>query len=98
MFQERSTENRVTTMLKILFDSSQSTDKKQKAAENLVVLSRDDAGAERIFREGGPQALADLLDSPDYSVKLAAVRTLSGICTGHQSRVSNKTLTSLLPN
>lgn len=88
MFAERSTENRVNQMFKILFDSSlEDADKKRKAAENLVFLSRDEAGAERIFREGGPAALSDLVDSKSMDVKLAAMRTVSGICSGHQARV-----------
>lgn len=76
-------------MFKILFDSSlNDEEKKKKAAENLVFLSRDEAGAERIFREGGTAALSDLVDSKNSDIKLAAIRTISGICNGHQARVS----------
>lgn len=90
MFEDRSTEHRVIQMFKILFDSSlEDEEKKKKAAENLVFLSRDEAGAERIFREGGPAALAELADSVSMDVKLAAIRTMSGICNGHQARVRN---------
>ena len=87
MFEENSTENRVNTMLKILFDSSVDNDKRQKAADNLVYLSRDEAGAERIFREGGATALTELLDQKDPYVRLSALRTLSALCIGHQARV-----------
>lgn len=87
-------------MFKILFDSSLEDDeKKKKAAENLVFLSRDEAGAERIFRDGGTSALSDLVDNESPEIKLAAIRTVSGICDGHQARVSTYILNSpgLLP-
>jgi len=77
-------------MLKILFDTSSESDKLHKAADNLVVLSRDEAGAERIFREGGPTALVELLEQNDPYVRLSAIRTLSALCNGHQARVSVK--------
>nr|CAB3267510.1 protein unc-45 homolog B-like [Phallusia mammillata] len=86
MFEENSTENRVNSMLKILFDKTSDKDKRQKAGDNLVVLSRDEAGAERIFREGGPAALTDLLEQRDPYVRLSAIRTLSALCNGHQAR------------
>ena len=88
MFEENSTENRVNTMLKILFDGTSDKEKRIKAADNLVFLSRDEAGAERIFREGGPTALTELLDQDDPYVRLSALRTLSALCNGHQARVS----------
>ena len=88
MLKENSTENRVNTMLKILFDSSTEKEKRHKASDNLVFLSRDEAGAERIFREGGPTALCELLDQPDPYVRLSALRTLSALCNGHQGRVN----------
>ena len=74
-------------MLKILFDSSAEEDNRRKAADNLVYLSKDEPGAERIFREGGPTALTELVDQTDPYVKLSAIRTLSALCNGHQARV-----------
>ncbi len=60
-----------------------------QAAQNLVVLSREDAGAEQIFRNDGVKLLQNLLDSQQEDLILSALRTLVGLCTGHQSRVSN---------
>lgn len=59
-----------------------------QAAQNLVVLSREDAGAEQIFRNEGVKLLEKLLQSKQEDVVLSALRTLVGLCTGHQSRVS----------
>lgn len=59
-----------------------------QAAQNLVVLSREDAGAEQIFRNDGVKLIQKLLQSKQEDVVLSALRTLVGLCTGHQSRVS----------
>lgn len=59
-----------------------------QAAQNLVVLSREDAGAEQIFRNDGVRLIQKLLQSKQEDVVLSALRTLVGLCTGHQSRVS----------
>lgn len=53
-----------------------------------MVLSREDAGAEQIFRNDGVKLIQKLLQSKQEEVVLSALRTLVGLCTGHQSRVS----------
>ena len=58
-----------------------------QASQNLVVLAREDAGAEKIFRSNGVQLLQRLLDTGEPDLMLAALRTLVGICSEHQSRV-----------
>lgn len=58
-----------------------------QAAQNLVVLSRDEGGAEQIFRNDGVKLIQKLLPSKQEDVVLSALRTLVGLCTGHQSRV-----------
>lgn len=52
-----------------------------------MVLAREDAGAEKIFRNNGVQLLQRLLDTGETDLMLAALRTLVGICSEHQSRV-----------
>uniref|UniRef100_A0A672P043 Protein unc-45 homolog A-like n=1 Tax=Sinocyclocheilus grahami TaxID=75366 RepID=A0A672P043_SINGR len=81
-----STDSRVQQMFKLLLDSSAPITDRQKAAQNLVVLSREDAGAEQIFRNDGVKLLQNLLDSQQEDLILSALRTLVGLCTGHQSR------------
>uniref|UniRef100_A0A8C1GL21 UNC-45/Cro1/She4 central domain-containing protein n=1 Tax=Cyprinus carpio TaxID=7962 RepID=A0A8C1GL21_CYPCA len=84
--QLSSTDSRVQQMFKLLLDSSAAASDRQKAAQNLVVLSREDAGAEQIFRNDGVKLLQNLLDSQQEDLILSALRTLVGLCTGHQSR------------
>ncbi|XP_006832391.1 PREDICTED: protein unc-45 homolog B isoform X3 [Chrysochloris asiatica] len=83
-----STDSRVQTMFEILLDENSDTDKREKAANNLIVLGREDAGAERIFQNNGVALLLQLLDTKRPELVLAAVRTLSGMCTGHRSRAT----------
>lgn len=53
-----------------------------------MVLSREDAGAEQIFRNDGVKLIKKLLQAKQEDLVLSALRTLVGLCTGHQSRVS----------
>uniref|UniRef100_UPI00398F017F protein unc-45 homolog A-like n=1 Tax=Pristiophorus japonicus TaxID=55135 RepID=UPI00398F017F len=82
-----STDARVEQMFNILLDPGEKdSDKKQKAVQNLIVLAREDAGAERIFRSDGVRLLQKMLDTGNVDIMLASLRTLVGLCTGHQSR------------
>uniref|UniRef100_A0A8C3AT46 Protein unc-45 homolog B n=1 Tax=Cyclopterus lumpus TaxID=8103 RepID=A0A8C3AT46_CYCLU len=81
-----STDSRVQNMFDILLDDEMEKDKREKAANNLIVLSREDAGAERIFENNGVPLLLNMMETGKPEMILAAVRTLSGMCTGHKAR------------
>uniref|UniRef100_A0A673MQV7 Protein unc-45 homolog B n=1 Tax=Sinocyclocheilus rhinocerous TaxID=307959 RepID=A0A673MQV7_9TELE len=85
-----STDSRVQNMFDILFADESDKEKQEKAANNLIVLAREDAGAERIFQNNGVPLLMQLIDTGKPDMILAAIRTLSGMCTGHRARVRNK--------
>ncbi|KFP22656.1 Protein unc-45 A, partial [Egretta garzetta] len=81
------TDSKVEQMFQILLDPEEKdTDKKQKAAQNLIVLAREEAGAEKIFQSDGVRLLTQLLDTAKADLMLAALRTLVGLCSGHRSR------------
>ncbi|NXL66149.1 UN45A protein, partial [Chordeiles acutipennis] len=81
------TDSKVEQMFQILLDpKEEDADKKQKAAQNLIVLAREEAGAEKIFQSDGVRLLAQLLDTARADLMLAALRTLVGLCSGHRSR------------
>ncbi|KAJ0029680.1 hypothetical protein NQD34_004677 [Periophthalmus magnuspinnatus] len=84
--QLNSTDARVQQMFTLLMDDSAKESDRHKAAQNLVVLSREDAGAEQIFRNDGVKLIEKLLKSKQEDIVLSALRTLVGLCTGHQSR------------
>uniref|UniRef100_A0A3Q1AMS4 Protein unc-45 homolog B n=1 Tax=Amphiprion ocellaris TaxID=80972 RepID=A0A3Q1AMS4_AMPOC len=81
-----STDSRVQNMFEILLDEEMEKDKREKAANNLIVLSREDAGAERIFQNNGVPLLLNMIETGKPEMILAAIRTLSGMCTGHKAR------------
>uniref|UniRef100_A0A672KTM0 Protein unc-45 homolog B n=1 Tax=Sinocyclocheilus grahami TaxID=75366 RepID=A0A672KTM0_SINGR len=81
-----STDSRVQNMFDILFADESDKEKQEKAANNLIVLAREDAGAERIFQNNGVPLLVQLIDTGKPDMILAAIRTLSGMCTGHRAR------------
>ncbi|XP_057572983.1 protein unc-45 homolog B isoform X2 [Hippopotamus amphibius kiboko] len=83
-----STDSRVQKMFEILLDGNSEADKLEKAANNLIVLGREEAGAERIFQNNGVALLLQLLDTKRPELMLAAVRTLSGMCSGHRARAT----------
>ncbi|XP_058904607.1 protein unc-45 homolog B isoform X2 [Kogia breviceps] len=83
-----STDSRVQKMFEVLLDGNSEADKLEKAANNLIVLSREEAGAERIFQNNGVALLLQLLDTKRPELMLAAVRTLSGMCSGHRARAT----------
>lgn len=81
-----STDSRVQNMFDILMDDEMEKDKQEKAANNLIVLAREDAGAQRIFECNGVELLMKMVESGKGEMVLAAVRTLAGMCTGHKAR------------
>ncbi|KAM6192570.1 protein unc-45 homolog B isoform 2-T2 [Sarcoramphus papa] len=83
-----STDLRVQKMFEILLDENSEKEKREKAANNLIVLGREEAGAERIFQNNGVSLLLQLIETKNAELILAAVRTLSGMCTGHKARAT----------
>jgi len=87
LFEERSTNNRVKSMLKIMFDQQHcDEDKRSKACNNLLVLALEEEGAEEIFREAGPETLATMLDNHKKDIRVNILRVLTALCKGHAAR------------
>uniref|UniRef100_A0A4W3I3Z4 Protein unc-45 homolog B n=1 Tax=Callorhinchus milii TaxID=7868 RepID=A0A4W3I3Z4_CALMI len=84
-----STDSRVERMFEVLLDENTDKEKKEKAISNMIVLAREDSGAEKIFRNGGVDLLLRLIETKDPEMILAAIRTLSGMCSRHKARVSD---------
>ncbi|KYO41897.1 unc-45-like protein B [Alligator mississippiensis] len=83
------TDSKVQQMFQILLDPEEKdADKRQKAAQNLIVLAREEPGAEKIFQSDGVRLLQQLLEAGEADTMLAALRTLVGLCSGHRSRTT----------
>uniref|UniRef100_A0A670YWR1 Protein unc-45 homolog B n=2 Tax=Pseudonaja textilis TaxID=8673 RepID=A0A670YWR1_PSETE len=81
------TDSKVEAMFKLLLSNEEKDqDKKQKAAQNLIVLAREEPGAEKIFQNDGVRLLLQLLDTGHLDMMIAGLRTFTGLCHGHSSR------------
>nr|XP_054754346.1 protein unc-45 homolog B-like [Lytechinus pictus] len=83
-----STNSKVDQMFTIVADESASLDKRREAANNLIVLAREPAGAERIFGENGVERMKKIMMSDDTELVVAALRVISCLCRGHRSRAT----------
>ena len=83
----QSTDRMVHEMLAALSTPATPLEKQVKAAKNLAILSREVAGAEKIFAAGGAAKLMSILEassSPDLLNHV--LQTLVGLCSGHRAR------------
>ncbi|UYV64416.1 UNC45A [Cordylochernes scorpioides] len=79
--EHSSTINKVKQMLSILQDPSMAQDKRETAANNLIVLSRENAGTQLIAAEDGDSQLIDLLrTSTSATLVLSGIRILAQMC------------------
>ena len=69
------TSTKVKNMFEIVFDPTKEKDKREKAADNLVVLARDRAGAEALHKEGVINQIGRLMKvEKDPTIRLSIVR------------------------
>lgn len=83
-----STDQKVTDMLKF-FQTETNPEKRQQAANNLIVLARENSGAERLMARKAPEQFAKMLRDQklEHNVKLAIIRTLGELLKGDAARV-----------
>ena len=75
MTEMAQTSNKVKSMLDLVSDPRKDNDKRGKAADNLVYLARDKAGAEILFKEGSVQHIAKLMKiEKDQNIRLSLIR------------------------
>ena len=69
------TSSKVKNMFEIVFDPKQDTERREKGADNLVVLARERAGAEALFKEGVVPKIASLMKvEKNKKIKLSIIR------------------------
>ena len=83
-----SVDQKVTDMLDF-FAKETNADKRQQAANNLIVLAREKSGAERLMERKAPENFAKMLKDKnlDHGIRLAIVRTLAELLKGDPVRV-----------
>ncbi|XP_071639799.1 protein unc-45 homolog B-like [Temnothorax longispinosus] len=93
--QERHKENsrisaKVSQMLDLAFNMNADKEKRETAMNNLLVLSRERAGAEEIFKKGGVSKIAQLVkvEKSDEMI-CSAIRIISELCKNNISRTKS---------
>ena len=76
------TSNKVKSMFEIVFDPAKDQEKREKGADNLVVLARERAGAEMLHKEGAISRIAKLMKvETNQHIRLSLIR-----CIGEMSK------------
>lgn len=79
--QRAKTSTKVEQMFSIAFDIEQDMEKRKTAMSNCVVLSREKAGAEVMFKEGVLQRIGRLVKvEKNTEIILNAIRTITNLC------------------
>lgn len=83
----QSTDTLVQEMLAALSTPSTPLERQVKAAKNLATLSREVAGAEKIFAAGGAGKIIEILEAVvDPELLNHLLQTLVGLCSGSRAR------------
>jgi len=84
------TSNKVKNMFDIVFTLEGDTEKREKAADNLIVLSREKAGAELLFKEGVVPQISRLLKvEKDIKIRLSCVRVFGELAKKDMERAKS---------
>ena len=71
------TSNKVKNMFEIVFDITKDKEKREKAADNLIVLGRERDGANILFKDGVLPQIARLMKvEKNIKIRLAMIRTI----------------------
>ncbi|XP_058058902.1 protein unc-45 homolog B [Anopheles bellator] len=79
--QRAQTSNKVAQMFEIAFDIGAAKDKREQAMNNIVVLSREQAGVEVMMKEGLTTRIGKLLKvEKNNEIITNAIRAVDGVC------------------
>ena len=79
------TSTKVKNMFEIVFDLTGDKEKREKAADNLVVLARERSGAEMLHKEGAVPQIARLMKvEQNVTIRLSLIRSIGEMCKKSQ--------------
>ncbi|XP_063406665.1 protein unc-45 homolog B-like isoform X1 [Mytilus trossulus] len=84
--EQNSTSSKVAQMFNFTFDPNCEKEKRINAANNLVVLAKEEAGAKFISEQNGIAKLKQLLEERDPDIIQASLRTLACLSQGSKER------------
>ena len=85
----QSTEGVVQEMFQALQDPNLSQAKVIAATKNCAIVSREDAGAEKLYEAGAIEMLLPFLESESAEIVHHVLQTYAGMCTGHKARANS---------
>ncbi|XP_069675241.1 protein unc-45 homolog B [Periplaneta americana] len=90
LVQNAQTSNKVAQMFKYAFDIEVDKEKRETAMNNLLVLAREKAGAEVMYKEGVVQKISSLLKiEKNKDIFLGGVRIIGELCKNSVERTKD---------
>ena len=75
------TDNKVKSMMELVFDITKDKEKREKGSANLVVLARERSGAELLHKAGVNNEIARLMKiEKDIPIRLNLIRCIGELC------------------
>ena len=75
MADHSQTSTKVKNMIEIVFDPKNDKEKREKGADNLIVLARERAGAEVLYKEGVINQIVRIMKvEKNKSIRLSLIR------------------------
>ena len=72
-------------MFELVFDVGNDKEKREKGADNLVVLAREKSGAEMLHKEGAIERIARLMKvEQNVNIRLSLIRSIGEMCKKSQ--------------
>jgi len=82
-----TTSSKVTKMFDLVFNVEEELDKREKAADNMIVLAKEKVGAELLFKEGVVQKIVRLMKvEKNPKIRLSLVRVFGDLGKGDMTR------------
>jgi len=82
-----TTSSKVVKMFDLVFNVEEELDKREKAADNMIVLAKEKVGAELLFKEGVVQKIVRLMKiEKNPKIRLSLVRVFGDLGKGDMTR------------
>jgi len=85
-----TTSSKVSKMFELVFTIEEDTDKREKAADNMIVLAKEKVGAELLFKEGVVQKIVRLMKvETNTKIRLSLVRVFGDLGKNDMERAKS---------
>lgn len=88
--EQSTTASKVTKMFELVFNVEEELDKREKAADNMIVLAKERVGAELLFKDGVVQRIVRLMKvEKNPKIRLSLVRVFGDLGKSAMARAKN---------